>query len=92
MDLPKWRILLNAFFLSQLSYCPLVHSCGKNNKIIIYSDKKYTFIELLGKDNSVSINKRILRFLVIEMLKFKRALVPALCKIIPENRQSRYEF
>ena len=32
MELPKRRILLNAFFLSQLSYCPLLrmfHSRGK---------------------------------------------------------------
>ena len=36
MDLRKWRKLLNAFFLSQFSCCPLVwmfHSRGKNNKI-----------------------------------------------------------
>ena len=55
MDLSKRRILLNAFFISQFSYCPLVwmfHSRGKNNKInriherclrIIYNDKKSTF-------------------------------------------------
>ena len=36
MDLSKRRILLNAFFISQFRYCPLVwmfHSRGKNNKI-----------------------------------------------------------
>ena len=36
IDLSKRRILLNAFFISQLSYYPLVrmfHSRGKNNKI-----------------------------------------------------------
>ena len=55
MDLSKRRILLNAFFISQFSYCPLVwmfHSRGKNNKInriherclrIVYNDKKSTF-------------------------------------------------
>ena len=35
MDLSKRRILLNAFSISQFSYCPLVwmfHSHGKNNK------------------------------------------------------------
>ena len=44
----------------------------KNNKInqllerclrIIYNDKKFTFIESLENDNSVSIHKRNLRFL-----------------------------
>ena len=69
MDLSKRRILLNAFSISQFSYCPLVwmfHSRGKNNKInriherclqIIYNDKKSTFYELLEKDDSVSIRK-----------------------------------
>ena len=36
MDLSKRRVLLNAFFISQFSYCPLVwmfYSFGKNNKI-----------------------------------------------------------
>ena len=36
IDLPKRRILLNAFFIPQFSYCPLVwmfHSRGKSNKI-----------------------------------------------------------
>ena len=69
MDLSKRRILLNAFFISQFSYCPLVwmfHSRGKNNKInriherclrIIYNDKKSTFYELLEKYGSISIQK-----------------------------------
>ena len=59
MDLSKWRILLNAFFISQFSYYKLAwmfHSRGKNNKInliherrlrIIYNGKKSTFYELL---------------------------------------------
>ena len=60
---------------------------------IIYSDKKYTSNELLGKGNSASIHKRKLRFLAIEMLKFKRSFVPVLCKkMIPQNRQNRYEL
>ena len=36
MDVSKRRILLNAFFILQFSYCPLVwmfHSRRKNNKI-----------------------------------------------------------
>ena len=64
-ELTNAACLLNAFFLSQCSYCPLVwmfHSRGKNNKInrlherclrIINSGKKYTLIELLQNDNSV---------------------------------------
>ena len=104
-DLPKRLMLLNAFFLSQFSYCSLVwmfHSRCKNNKIngpherclrIIYSDQKFTFVELLEDDNSVSIHKRNLRFLAIERSRFKGGLAPALCKeMIPQNRQKRYEL
>ena len=65
----KRHILLNAFFISQFSYCPLswmFHSPVKNNKInriherylrIVYNDKKSTFFDLLEKDGSVSIHK-----------------------------------
>ena len=105
MDLPKRCMLLNTFFLSQFCFRSLVwkfHSPGKNNKIsrhhekylqIIYSDKKSTFIRLLGKDNSVSIHKRILGFYAIEVFKFKRDLDLALYKgMIPQNRQNSYEL
>ena len=60
---------------------------------IIVCDKKSTFIGILGKDNSVSIHKRNLRFLAIEMFKFKRGLAPAPYeKMIPQNRQNRYKL
>ena len=105
MDLSNRRMLLNAFFISQYSYCPLVwlfHSRGKNNKInriherclqIIYNDKKSTFYELLEKDGFVSIHKRNLRFLACEMFKLKRDMAPELIKeLILPNRQHRYEL
>ena len=84
MDLSKRRMLLNAFFILQFSYCPLVwmfHSRGINNKInriherclrVIYNDKKSSFYELLEKDGSVSIHKRNLRFLACEIFQLKR--------------------
>ena len=105
MDLSKRCLLLNAFFISQFSYCPLVwmfHSRGKNNKInriherclrIIYNDKKSTFYEFLEKDGSVSIHKRNLRFLACEMFKLKRDIDLELIKeLILRNRQRRYEL
>ena len=64
-DLSKRRILLNAFLISQFSYCPLVwmfYSLRENNKInrihercllFIYNDKKSTFYKLLEKDGCV---------------------------------------
>ena len=104
MDLSKRRILLNAFFISQFSYCPLVwmfHSRGKNkiNQIherclrIIYNDKKSTFYELLEKDGSVSIHMQNLRFLACVMFSLKRGMDPELIKeLILPNRQHRYEL
>ena len=104
MGLSK-RCILNAFFISQFSYCPLVwifHSREKKNKInrihekclrIIYNDKKSTFYKLLEKDSSVSIHKRNLRFLACEMFKLKRDMAPELIKeLILPNRQRRYEL
>ena len=98
-------ILLNAFFISQFSYCPLVstfHSRGKNNKInrmherglrIIYNDNKSTFYEWPGKDGSVSFHKRNLRFPAYEMFKLKTGVTPELIKeLIPPNRHHRYEL
>ena len=102
MDLSKRRILLNAFFIAQFSYCPLVwmfHSRGKNNNMnrinerclrIIYNDKKSTFYKLLEKDGSVSIHKRNLRSLACEMFKPKRDMAPELIKeLILPNRQRK---
>ena len=80
LDFNKKRLLLNAFFTSQLNYCQLLwmcHSRAKNNKIrcherclrLIYNDKRSPFKELLGKDSSVSLHKRNLRALVIKMYR-----------------------
>ena len=70
MGLSKRKLLMNAFFTSQFSYCPLIwmcHSRSNNRKInmlherclrIIYNDQQSSFTELLNKDNSVSIHIR----------------------------------
>ena len=59
MNITKQRSLLNAFFMSQFSYCPLTsmcHSRAENNKTnglherclrIIHKDKASTFEQLL---------------------------------------------
>ena len=69
MNLSKRKILMNAFFNSQFSYCPLIWMCHSriiNKKInrlherclrIIYCDKQSSFEELLEKDSSVSIRE-----------------------------------
>ena len=64
-SLCKKKILMNSFFNSQFSYCPLIwmfHSRIMNNKInrlherymrLIYGDKTSSFEELLDQDKSV---------------------------------------
>ena len=83
MNISKRRILMNAFFKSQFSYCPLVWMChsrannGKINRInerclrLIYSDKQSSFETLLEKDGSVSVHNRNLQILTNEMYKIK---------------------
>ena len=70
IDLKNRRILMNAFFISQFNYCPviwMIHSRALSNKTnrlqerclcIVHNDKTSTFNELLEKDNSVSIHYR----------------------------------
>ena len=77
----KRKVLMNAFFTSQFSYCPLTwmfHSRKLNNKInrlherclsVVYNDRLSTFEELLNKNNSVSVHHRNLQCLATEMFK-----------------------
>ena len=79
MPFQKVKMLMNAFFTCQFSYCPLTwmfHSKKLNNKInrlherclgVVYNHKLSTFEELLNKDNSVSIHHRILKSLATEI-------------------------
>ena len=79
MGTTKKRILMNAFFKSQLNYCPLVWMCcnrylnTKMNRLheqclrIIFNDKKSNFNELLVKDGSVSIHHQNLQNLFLEV-------------------------
>ena len=88
MSIEKRKVVMNAFFTTQLSYCPLVwmcHSRTNNSKInmlherclrIIYNDKQSSFTELLNKDSSVSIHMKNIQRLAIEMFKSYKGLSP----------------
>ena len=88
MELPKRRILMNAFLKAQFNYCPVIwmnHSRGLNNKInrlherclrIIYNDKCSNFEELLNKDNSVSVHHHNIQALAIELYKVVNDMSP----------------
>ena len=77
INLTKRRLLMNSFFRSQFSYCPLVWMCHSrivNSKInkherwlrIIYNDKKLFLKELLETDKSVPIHIKNLQVLATE--------------------------
>ena len=86
----KRKMLMQAFFRSQFSYCPLVwifHSRELNTKInrlhyralrIVYRDENLSFEELLKKDESFTIHNQNLQFLAIEMYKVFKGIAPAI--------------
>ena len=102
MNISKRRILMNAFFKSQFSYCPLVWmydsraNNGKTNRLherclrIIYSDKLSSFETLSEKDGSVSIPSRNLQILATEMYKLKNDLSPLIVTELFEKRNEQH--
>jgi hypothetical protein len=88
MSETKKKVLIQTFFESQFGYCPLICMfCSRtlNHRInrlheralrIAYDDYLSDFEELLVKDNTVTIHKRNLRKLAIEMYKISNNLSP----------------
>ena len=102
LELPKRRILMNAFFRVQFNYCPAVwmfHNCSLNNKInwlherclrIIFNDKHSNFEVLLIKDNSVSIHHNNIHTLAIEMYKVANGMSPEVMNDIFKLRENKH--
>ena len=92
MSFNKSRTLLKAFIESQFSYCPLIwvfHSRTMNNKInriheralrLVSSDHVFSLDELLKKDGSISIHRRNIQSLAIELYNFFSRLSPSILK------------
>ena len=88
MNPSKKQILMNAFFDSQLNYCPLILMCHSRkfyHKInwlhekcwcIIYNNKSSSYEELLSKDSSVSMHHKNLQKVVVEIYKDVNGLCP----------------
>ena len=97
MELPKRRILMNAYFKAKFNCCPVVwmfHSRSLNNKInrlyerclrITYNDKRSTFEELLAKDNSVSVHHNNIHAMAIEMCKVVNGISPKMFFMLRED-------
>ena len=85
---------MNAYFLSQFGYCPIVwmnHRRKLNNRIngvheralrLVYGEYRSSFEELLEKDNSVTIHQRNLQTLALEVFKVKIDIVPDIRKTL----------
>ena len=80
----------------------MFHNRLINNKInrlherclrIVYNDNQSTFEELLEKDNTVSVHRRNLQFLAIELYKVINGISPDLMKeVFPLNDDSGYNL
>ena len=105
MDISRKKILMNAFFRSQFNYCPLIWMCynrSLNRRInrlherclrIIYSDKEFSFDELLDKDESVSIHHPNIQKLGIEMFEVLKGENPPIVNEIFRIRdETTYEL
>jgi hypothetical protein len=103
MDIRKRRLLFNAFFQSQFSYCPLTwmfHSRELNSKInrvherclrILYNDKQSSFPKLLEIDKDFCVHHRNLQRLCIEMFKVVNGISPEIfSELFREKSQTDY--
>ena len=105
MDFNKKRLAVNAFFMAQFNYCPLMWMCHNRthkNKInrlhercfqLIYNDKRSSFEDLLEKDNSVSIHHKNLQALAIEMFKVHTKTSPEIMQeVFQVKEQGNYNL
>ena len=102
VDVEKLRIMMNAFIVSQFSYCPLVwmfHDRLVNKKIskvhertlrIAYKDSCSNFEELLTKANSVTIHHKNLQLLATENFKTQWNLNPSFMNQIFVEKDTPY--
>ena len=104
MELPRKRILMNAFFKAQFNYCHIIwmfHSRCLNNKInrlherclrMIYNDKMSDFEELLSKYNSVSIHHNNIHVLAIEIYKIANDMSPDIMNAVFKLNTPHYNL
>ena len=81
IDFNKKGLVVNAFFMTQFKYCPLIWMCYNStykNKInrlhekclqLIYNDKRSCLEDLLEKENFVFMHHKNIKALTMEMLK-----------------------
>ena len=101
VDVEKLRVMMNAFIISQFSYCTLVwmfHDRSVNKKIqiheralrIAYKDSYSNFEELLRKANSGTIHHKYLQLLATEIFKTHKNLNPSFMNQIYMEKDAPY--
>ena len=95
---------MKTFVISQFNYFSSVwifHSRNLNNRInsiheralrVTYQDYKSTFLQLLQKNNSVTIHQRNFQVLVTEIFRAKNDLSPEVMKEVFELKESSYSL
>ena len=90
MGIPKRHLSLNVFLcISSITtfHCEMCHRRSRNHTInhllerylrIIYSYKNYTLEDLLDNDDSISIHKRNLHFVAMEIFKVAKNSAPTI--------------
>ena len=104
MNLSKRKALMKTFVTSQFNYCPLVrmvqsrklshhiNSIHERALRITYQDYKTTFLELLPKDNSVTIHQQNFQVLATEIFKAKNDLSPKVMKEVFKLKGPSYSL
>ena len=95
---------MKSFFTSQFNYCPLTwkfHNRTLKNKInklheralrFVYEDINLSFQDLLDRDNSMTIHRRNIQKLAIEMYKIKNKLSPIPMMDIIRDHVNTYDL
>ena len=85
---------MNAYFMSQFGYCPLVWmnqwiGLHKRTLSLVYNDFSSSFSELLEKDKSVTKHHRNLQSLAYELFKVKKNMASEiLTEIFPQKESN----
>ena len=102
LDENKRKVLMNSFVISQFNYCPIIwmycqrQSNNMINKIheralrIAYTDYTSSFDDLLKKNHSVTIHKKNIQALALEIFKTRNDLNPKFMKNIFTPRDHNY--
>ena len=88
MSLEKRKLVINSLFMSQFQYCPLTWMFHRALRLI-YQEDTMTFKEFLEKDGAVTIHRRNIQNIGIEIFKAKNNLSPTMMKeIFPDRNYS----